>query len=81
VTPERREHLKRTLPAEKRPELIKDLKLAPVWMHPIFRELAEAEAYAILRCRSLHGPLPAAPLTVGDDPILGLHVILRPLIE
>lgn len=40
VTPERRAHLKRTLPAEKRRELIKDIKLAPAWMHPIFRELA-----------------------------------------
>jgi hypothetical protein len=44
VTPERREHLKRTLPAEKRRELIKDLKLAPAWMHAIFRELAEEDA-------------------------------------
>ena len=41
VTPERREHLKRTLPAEKRRELLKDIRLAPAWMHPIFRELAE----------------------------------------
>jgi hypothetical protein len=40
VTPERIEHLKRTLPAEQRRELLKDLKLAPAWMHPIFRELA-----------------------------------------
>ena len=40
VTPKRREHLKRTLPADKRRELIKDLRLAPAWMHPIFRELA-----------------------------------------
>jgi Family of unknown function (DUF6088) len=40
VTPERVEHLKRTLPAEQRRELLKDLKLAPAWMHPIFRELA-----------------------------------------
>ena len=40
VTPERREHLKRILPADKRRELIKDLRLAPAWMHPIFRELA-----------------------------------------
>jgi hypothetical protein len=40
VTPERRAHLKRTLPADKRRELIKDLRLAPAWMHPIFRELA-----------------------------------------
>jgi hypothetical protein len=44
VTPERREHLKRTLPADKRRELIKDLRLAPAWMHPIFRELAEEDA-------------------------------------
>jgi hypothetical protein len=44
VTAERREHLKRTLPAEKRRELIKDIKLAPAWMHPIFRELAEDDS-------------------------------------
>src|SRR6516162_9053203 len=44
VTPERREHLKRTIPADKRRELMKDLRLAPAWMHPIFRELAEEEA-------------------------------------
>jgi hypothetical protein len=41
VTPERRKHLKRTLPADKRREILKDLRLAPAWMHPIFRELAE----------------------------------------
>ena len=44
VTPERRAHLKRTLPADKRRELIKDIRLAPAWMHPIFRELAEEDA-------------------------------------
>jgi hypothetical protein len=44
VTPERREHLKRTIPANKRRELIKDLPLAPAWMHPIFRELAQEGA-------------------------------------
>jgi hypothetical protein len=44
VTRARREHLKRTIPAEKRRELVKDLPLAPAWMHPIFRELAEADA-------------------------------------
>jgi hypothetical protein len=43
VTAERRAHLKRTLPAGKRRELTKDIKLAPTWMHPIFRELAEEE--------------------------------------
>jgi predicted transcriptional regulator of viral defense system len=44
VTPERLAHLKRTLPAKKRQELIKDIRLAPAWMHPIFRELAEEDA-------------------------------------
>src|SRR5579884_1750156 len=44
VTPERREHLKRTLPADKRRELLKDVRLAPAWMHPIFRELAQENA-------------------------------------
>src|ERR1035438_4493183 len=44
MTPARREHLKRTIPADKRRELIKDLRLAPAWMHPIFRELAQEVA-------------------------------------
>lgn len=44
VTPARVEQLKHTLPAKERRELIKDLRLAPAWMHPIFRELAEADA-------------------------------------
>jgi len=44
VTPERRARLKRTLPAKKRRELIKDIKLAPAWMHPIIRELAEEQS-------------------------------------
>ena len=44
VTPQRCEHLKRTLPANKRRELLKDLRLAPAWMHPIFRELAKEDA-------------------------------------
>jgi hypothetical protein len=34
-------HLKRTLPSGKRRQILKDIKLAPAWMHPIFRELAE----------------------------------------
>lgn len=41
ITPERIAHLKRTLPAPQRHELAKDLNLAPSWMHPILRELAE----------------------------------------
>lgn len=44
ITPERREHLKRTIPLEKRRELLKDLRLAPTWMQPVFRELAEETA-------------------------------------
>lgn len=44
VTPERRRHLMRTLPARERRELLEDLRLAPAWMHPIFRELAEKDA-------------------------------------
>jgi hypothetical protein len=44
VTPARLEHLKRTIPADKRRELVKDLRLAPAWMHPIFRELAKENA-------------------------------------
>ncbi len=35
VTPERIAHFKRTLPATERRALIKDLKLAPAWMHPV----------------------------------------------
>lgn len=43
MTLARVEHLKHTLPAGKRRELLKDLQLAPAWMHPIFRELAKEE--------------------------------------
>ena len=41
VTPARVDHLMRTLPADKRRELLKDLRLAPAWMHSILRKLAE----------------------------------------
>lgn len=44
VTPQRLNHLMRTIPAAKRRDLLKDLRLAPAWMHPIFRELAEVKA-------------------------------------
>ena len=40
LTPVRVEHLKRTLPAKERQQVLKDLPLAPAWMHPLFRELA-----------------------------------------
>lgn len=42
VTPARMAHLKRTVPADDRRALIKDITLAPVWMHRLLRELAEA---------------------------------------
>lgn len=41
VTPARIAHLKRTLPTVERRSLIKDIKLAPIWMHQNLRELAE----------------------------------------
>jgi hypothetical protein len=41
ITEQRMAHLKRTLPAKERNRLLKDLPLAPAWMHPLFRELAE----------------------------------------
>ncbi|MEI8368264.1 MAG: DUF6088 family protein [Planctomycetia bacterium] len=40
VTPERITHLKRTIPAAKRRELLDDIPFAPGWMQPIFRDLA-----------------------------------------
>lgn len=40
ITPARIEHLKRTAPPEERKRLLKDLPLAPSWMHPMFRQLA-----------------------------------------
>jgi hypothetical protein len=41
LTPERIRHLKRTLPTDRRRAPVKDLKLAPAWLHPILRNLAE----------------------------------------
>lgn len=40
ITPVRMGHLQCTLPAQERQQLLKDLPLAPAWMHPLFRELA-----------------------------------------
>jgi uncharacterized protein DUF6088 len=44
ISPQRMAHLKRTLPAKERKQLLKDLALAPAWMHPLFRDLAESES-------------------------------------
>jgi hypothetical protein len=43
LTPARRHQLRRTIPAAQRRKLLDDLRFAPSWMHPIFRELAEDE--------------------------------------
>lgn len=40
ITPERLAHLRRTIPQAERRKLIRDLPLAPIWMHPHFRTLA-----------------------------------------
>lgn len=40
MTTERIEYLKKTLPADKRQELLKDIRFAPEWMRSIFRKLA-----------------------------------------
>ena len=42
ITPQRMAHLKRKLPGKERKQLLKDLPLAPTWMHPLFRQLAES---------------------------------------
>lgn len=41
VSPERIEHLRKTIPSEQRRTLLQDIKLAPAWMQNIFRNLAE----------------------------------------
>lgn len=41
ITPQRMAHLRRTLPVAKRARLLTDLELAPGWMRPILRELAQ----------------------------------------
>ena len=35
------QHLRKTLPAGEREALMRDIKCAPAWMHPLFRELAK----------------------------------------
>lgn len=44
ITAERIEHLTRVIPVDKRQEILKDIRLAPEWMHYIFRKLAEETA-------------------------------------
>ncbi len=42
ITPERLAHLKRSVPGKERRQLLKDIPLAPTWMHSFFREIAES---------------------------------------
>jgi hypothetical protein len=44
VTLERVAHLQRMLPAAQRKQLLKDLPLAPAWMHPFLRHIAGEQA-------------------------------------
>jgi hypothetical protein len=44
ITPERIAILKKNIPLKERQRLLRDLKLAPVWMHSHFRELAEDQS-------------------------------------
>jgi hypothetical protein len=45
LTIERIEHLKRIIPLNERQELLKDIRLAPEWMHFIFKKLAEKDIW------------------------------------
>jgi hypothetical protein len=35
------DHLAKTLPAQERSDLLRDIKWVPAWMHPVFRSLAQ----------------------------------------
>jgi len=43
ITPQRLAHLRKTLPTSERTRLLTDLNLAPAWMRPILRELAQEQ--------------------------------------
>lgn len=44
VTPGRIEKLRSTIPLKQRQELLRDIALAPAWMHPLFYDLAESRS-------------------------------------
>ena len=44
VTPARIEKLRSTIPLKQRQELLRDIALAPAWMHPLFYDLAETRS-------------------------------------
>jgi hypothetical protein len=41
IEPARLERLRKSLPEKEKKQLLKDLHFAPVWMHPLFKELAK----------------------------------------
>lgn len=41
ITPSRIDLLKRRIPAAEKAQLLKDLPIAPTWMHPFFRQIAQ----------------------------------------
>lgn len=41
ITPQRLAHLRKTLPAAERARLLAGIDLAPAWMRPLLRELAQ----------------------------------------
>jgi hypothetical protein len=43
ITPKRIADLRRTLPADQRRSLLRDISLAPAWLQPILRTIAEAD--------------------------------------
>ncbi len=47
ITSQRLAHLRNTLPAAERTKLLVDLELAPGWMWPMLRQLAEPEATSV----------------------------------
>ena len=46
ITPQRLAHLRKTLPTTERAKLLGDLALAPAWMQPMLRDLAQDEPMA-----------------------------------
>ena len=43
ITPAHIERLRRSIPAQERAKVMKDLALAPAWMRPLLRQVAQAE--------------------------------------
>jgi Family of unknown function (DUF6088) len=55
ITPERLAHLRKTLPAAERARLLADLELAPGWMRPMLREVAQQKRAPTAKTRRTKG--------------------------